>query len=204
VPAGCTPLVSASMRGHHAIVAALVKAGAAVNVRLSQGALSGFSALGMASMKGHHDTVVTLLKAKADVDQEVHGETPLRAAACCGHVAVVRSLLQHCAAIELTGPSLATELSTGPDKVRQCADCLKNWEGMSPQERTVVTTFDWEYFEQPPWHLSRHSEYPMHLRCATVAVVMAINQMLPSETSQIVALFIGAMDAHIRHRHFQF
>ena len=81
--------------------------------------------------------------------------------------------------------------------------CLEEWAVMCTEQRAVVTTFDWGYYEMQPWRESRHQAFPAHIRSQTVAVVMAIRDLLPEAPSRVASLLTRALDAKKRARQFK-
>ncbi|TPX66009.1 hypothetical protein SpCBS45565_g04755 [Spizellomyces sp. 'palustris'] len=101
---GCTPLMKASYKGHHSIVAAII----ARNIDLNGADNQGHTALVWASLGGKLDVVRLLAEQRAvNIDGEVnhrpdrHPATPLVAAAFAGHTAIVEHLLDKGADINL-------------------------------------------------------------------------------------------------------
>jgi ankyrin repeat protein len=79
------------MKGHGAVVALLLDAGADREAKMIS---DGYTALMIAAEKGHLDAVKVLLANKADVKaKSIAGWTALHVAAQNGHEAVVKSLL---------------------------------------------------------------------------------------------------------------
>jgi ankyrin repeat protein len=94
------PLHWAVSKGHEAVVAQLLAAGAAVNQADSEG----YTPLHWAVSKGHRAVVAQLLAAGAAVNQaDSEGYTPLHSAARDGHEAIVEQLLAAGAAVNHAG-----------------------------------------------------------------------------------------------------
>ena len=104
---GRTPLISAAMRGHEAVVQLLLEKGA--NIELKD--RSDSTPLALAVSKGSVAAVQLLLEMGANTESNNAGLTPLARAAFCGHEDVVRLLLEKGANIESKNRHGRTPLS---------------------------------------------------------------------------------------------
>jgi len=95
---GNSALMLAAERGMPVLIPALVKGGADINARGSDG-----TALGLAAEKGETAVVKALLEANADPNLgNKDNQTPLMKAAQRDHVEIIALLLAHCARTDLT------------------------------------------------------------------------------------------------------
>jgi ankyrin repeat protein len=110
--AGAAALHLAAEKGHEAVVAALLAAGAAVDVRRAGNTSPGQTPLLGASGRGHTAVMQLLLDAGADVDASDASEmTPLLAAAHHSHLPAVQLLLESGRAeVDKRGPHGKTAL----------------------------------------------------------------------------------------------
>ena len=104
---GSTPLILASGYGLKEVVAALIEAGADINVQGNEGD----TPLYVAGQQGHLEVVKELLTGGAAVNQaQKDGASPLYVASQQGHVEVVRGLLKAGADPTLVADNCATAL----------------------------------------------------------------------------------------------
>jgi ankyrin repeat protein len=86
-----TSIMHAAFAGHLEVVAALIKAGADINLPSNKGD----TPINMAAFKGHRDVVEALINAHADLNQAGNnGFTPINSAAILGHLEIVEDLIK--------------------------------------------------------------------------------------------------------------
>ena len=109
------------------------------------------------------------------------------------------------ALLELRGdPSLVNSNGETPLTVAQrtgrnlhhgTRDCLQGWLKMSQEQRSVIITYGWDYFELPTWQLRIHSRFPAQLRAQVYAVAVSCSGLGP-----VFHLIVKGIDARNRKR----
>lgn len=74
-------------------------------------------------------------------------------------------------------------------------DCLQSWNNMRDDQRNVIRTFGWDYFNMPTWSLHVHSEFPLQLRAQVFAVAVSVGDLAP-----VLDLVAKGLDALKRRR----
>ena len=80
--------------------------------------------------------------------------------------------------------------------------CLERWAAMPDEQRAVVIQFGWQYYDMDAWHQRQHGHFPAHLREQAVAVVLAIDGVVPRERGRVASMLTGAIDTRKREREF--
>ena len=129
-----SPLWSASLWGHAAMVKELIEAGADVNVRAtvedttSGNSLSDITPLHNAANKGYTPVVAELIRAGADVNIPMsNGATPLMWAASNGHEACALALIQAGADVNPKGGGWTPLSAAIEDKHEKIVKLLKHF-----------------------------------------------------------------------------
>ncbi|XP_070579650.1 transient receptor potential cation channel subfamily A member 1-like [Ptychodera flava] len=113
---GRTPLLLASVHGHHKVANALLKIGANISSRDD----TRMSALSLAASKGHVDTVKVLIRNHADVHAvDKNKNTALHHSAASGHVAVTKKLLEKGADVTMENDAGKNALEVAIEKLHE-------------------------------------------------------------------------------------
>ena len=150
-----------SLEGRMGVIRFIAEVAPAI---INQAANNGITPMMCAAAKGLLD-VLRLIQKVAGPESVNHTDctdcAPLHWAAYNNQVPAIKTLL------ELRGdPSLVTNDGLTPLAVAQqhnrhgVCDCLQSWLQMSGEQRTVIITYGWDYFEMPTWHPSIHSRFP--------------------------------------------
>ena len=143
---GLTVLQEAASHGYTRLVAALINAGASLNIKNTQ---SGHTALHIATINGHSPVVSVLVRAGAKVNtRNRFGYTPLHDAASRGHYEVAAALIRGGADVNARDTvDDRTPLHFAKDRAMQVV-LIEGGASRDAQDTTGMTAKDFQEHEQ--------------------------------------------------------